>query len=610
MRKLSKLLVCCLAVGLLIACAAGIANADPANSVNLTLNASYIRGTMSADNSLVYYKIVLTEPGYLFIETKGYLYAMYVQLYDNALTTVYQGGRHYYYGNSNEPGAWSYGENYEAGTYYVKVSRNSNNDGDYEIKCTFTAAKNTESAADNRIEGANNLVLNGSYTKGLISVQDDVDYYKLVLPSPGYLTIDTKGYLYAMYAQLYDNELTTAYQGGRHYFYANSNEPASWTYGEYYEAGTYYVKVSKNSSNTGTYDIKCTYWATNNIEGNSDNNISGANALALNTDFQRGLLSLQDGLDYYKIVVTKAGTLNIETKGYLYALYAQLYNEELTKVLYGGRHYYYGNDTEPGSWQLGGHVEPGMYYLKISKNSSNTGMYELRATFLSDEPDPTAAPTATPTPVPTATPTPVPTATPTPAATATAAPQTVPTQEPGSGLAQDESGVFHYYVNNQISYITNIVTYNNYLFMVVNGDVANISGLYHFNNIWYFMANGQVQSDYTGLTLYDGAWFYVKNGVLDTAQNGLIDYDGGRFLVSEGRIRYDVSGLWQNAYVQNADGKWYFLANGQVQNTYTGLALYNGSWFYLINGVLASDYTGQVSYDGAVFNVVNGQIYG
>ena len=609
MRKLSRWLVCCLLIALALAFAASEANADPANSINLPLNSSYMRGTMSADNSVVYYKIVLTEPGYLFLETKGYLYAMYVQLYDNELTTAYQGGRHYYYGNSNEPGSWSYGENYEAGTYYVKVSRNSNNDGAYELKCTFTPSKNTERADDDRFEGANALPLNGSYTKGFLSVQDGIDYYKLVLPAPGYLTIDTKGYLYAMYVQLYDSELTTVHQGGRHYYYGNSNEPNSWTYGEYYEAGTYYVKVSKNSTNTGTYDIKCTYWATNNTEGASDNNISGANALALNTDFQRGLLSLQDGLDYYKIVIPKAGTLTIETKGYLYALYAQLYDEEQTKVLYGGRHYYYGNDAEPGSWQMGGHVEPGVYYLKISKNSSNTGMYEVRANFVPDVPDPD--PTATPTPVPTATPTSVPTATPAPTPTAAPQPTTAPapTQEPGTGLAADENGVFHYYVNNQISYITNIVVYNNYQFMVVNGDVANINGLYNFNNVWYLMAGGQVQSNYTGLTLFDGSWFYVKNGLLDTAQSGLVEYDGSRFLVSEGRIRYDVSGLWQNAYVTGADGKWYFLANGQVQTSYTGLAYYNGSWFYLKNGVLATDYTGQVAYDNAVFNVINGQVY-
>ena len=104
MRKLSRWLVCCLLIALALAFAASEANADPANSINLPLNSSYMRGTMSADNSVVYYKIVLTEPGYLFLETKGYLYAMYVQLYDNELTTAYQGGRHYYYGNSNEPG--------------------------------------------------------------------------------------------------------------------------------------------------------------------------------------------------------------------------------------------------------------------------------------------------------------------------------------------------------------------------------------------------------------------------------------------------------------------------------------------------------------------------
>ena len=53
---------------------------------------------------------------------------------------------------------------------------------------------------------------------------------------------------------------------------------------------------------------------------------------------------------------------------------------------------------------------------------------------------------------------------------------------------------------------------------------------------------------------------------------------------------------------------WYFLANGQTQLQYTGLAQYDGEWFYVVNGKLATDYTGSVEYDGAEFNVVSGMV--
>ena len=53
---------------------------------------------------------------------------------------------------------------------------------------------------------------------------------------------------------------------------------------------------------------------------------------------------------------------------------------------------------------------------------------------------------------------------------------------------------------------------------------------------------------------------------------------------------------------------WYFLAEGQAQTQYTGLALYDGAWFYVRAGKFAQDYTGTVKYDGASFNVVKGEV--
>ena len=62
-----------------------------------------------------------------------------------------------------------------------------------------------------------------------------------------------------------------------------------------------------------------------------------------------------------------------------------------------------------------------------------------------------------------------------------------------------------------------------------------------------------------------------------------------------------------NGLAQDPDGNdWYYLAEGQAQTQYTGLAQYDGEWFYIIDGKLAEDYSGTVEYDGAEFNVVSG----
>ena len=83
-----------------------------------------------------------------------------------------------------------------------------------------------------------------------------------------------------------------------------------------------------------------------------------------------------------------------------------------------------------------------------------------------------------------------------------------------------------------------------------------------------------------------------------------VEYDGGLFYVAAGRIMKEVNGL-----AKDPDGPdWYYLAEGQAQIQYTGLAFYDGEWFYVVDGKLAADYTGNVEYDGAVFYVENGMV--
>lgn len=121
---------------------------------------------------------------------------------------------------------------------------------------------------------------------------------------------------------------------------------------------------------------------------------------------------------------------------------------------------------------------------------------------------------------------------------------------------------------------------------------------------WYFLSEGRVQTQYTGLALYDGSWFYIENGKLDTKMADFVSYDGGLFYVGAGRILNEVNGLAQAPNKTD----WYFLANGQVQLQYTGLALYDNVWFYVKEGKLAENYTGMVEYDGSIFEVVNGMV--
>lgn len=124
---------------------------------------------------------------------------------------------------------------------------------------------------------------------------------------------------------------------------------------------------------------------------------------------------------------------------------------------------------------------------------------------------------------------------------------------------------------------------------------------------FYFMAYGMVQSDYTGLAIYDGQTFYVENGVVRIDFNGVYEYNGAKFVMAAGRIIKEHSGL-----CEAADGVWYYLANGQIQTQYSGIASYTTSegtsYFYIVEGVFQRNYTGELTVNGVTYQVINGEV--
>ena len=134
--------------------------------------------------------------------------------------------------------------------------------------------------------------------------------------------------------------------------------------------------------------------------------------------------------------------------------------------------------------------------------------------------------------------------------------------------------------------------------------IDHYEGLRKVGDKWIFVRRGKKDSSVNGLVPYEGQWFYLRNGEVDTSVRGFVDYDGKKFYVTEGRVCSDYSGLVQDP----ASRKWYFISEGQFQDQYSGLALYDGSWFLLSSGVLNDSYNGLYHYDGRDFLMANGQI--
>jgi len=174
-----------------------------------------------------------------------------------------------------------------------------------------------------------------------------------------------------------------------------------------------------------------------------------------------------------------------------------------------------------------------------------------------------------------------------------------------NGLVQDDKGAWKYYEKDEFVKATKIVEFDGGEFWVVEGNLAaGANGLTLCpDGKFYFLSQGQIQR-VSQVAEYQGEFFKIVNGELDLKANGLYDYDGGKFVFAAGRLINTVNGLWQNPQ----DGKWYFLANGQVQ-VKTGVASYNGEMFVIKDGLLDEGYAGTCEVDGVEFNVVNGQLY-
>ena len=176
---------------------------------------------------------------------------------------------------------------------------------------------------------------------------------------------------------------------------------------------------------------------------------------------------------------------------------------------------------------------------------------------------------------------------------------------PTDGLHQGSDGELWYYKDGKIDKeFEGIVEYNGSQFYVKDGKVQKVDGLTLVKDKWYFLTDGRVQTQHTGLVQYDGEWFYITEGILDTSISGVVPYDGGEFVFTQGRLIQELNGLWLNP----GDNTWYFIANGQVQRDYTGLALYDGHWFHVVKGVFDQTYTGLVLYDNAWFYVTKGEL--
>ncbi|MEO8770888.1 MAG: GEVED domain-containing protein [Ferruginibacter sp.] len=223
---------------------------------------------------------------------------------------------------------------------------------------SYAKAQTAETEPNNVWNQAKALAIGGTGT-GTADLSFDEDWWKVVTPSDGKLTVDwasTNGSL--IYCQVYDTLGTIVFVSN--YTNASSSESVDGL-----AKGTYYLRfVAYYSTESTTYSFTPTFLAApvaNDAE--PDSTVATALTLPLNGSVNGHIgyyfNNHRDSMDVYKVTVAQDGLLSFTiTSGNGQDVYAQLYDGDGTTYFIGGY------TTNTATYSKDG-LAPGVYYIRI-----------------------------------------------------------------------------------------------------------------------------------------------------------------------------------------------------------------------------------------------------
>ena len=107
---------------------------------------------------------------------------------------------------------------------------------------------------------------------------------------------------------------------------------------------------------------------------------------------------------------------------------------------------------------------------------------------------------------------------------------------------------------------------------------------------------------YHQLVLIDDIWTNMTDGEIDYSYTGMALNEYDWWYVKDGVLDLSYTGLALNDY------GWWYIKNGKLDLSYTGLALNEYGWWYVKNGMLDLSYTGMALNEYGWWYVTNGML--
>lgn len=242
-----------------------------------------------------------------------------------------------------------------------------------------------EIESNNAIDSANIIEVNKTYQGKLFS-DEDVDYYKFVTEKDGRVSIsfdhskiDTSNRFWNI--SLFDNSdsnITAFCSGG-----ASTKEESDVVR---ITAGEYYIKVSRwHYYSNENYSFTVNFSEESELfEKESNNEISTANKININTNYQGNIQSNED-VDYYKFSVSEKGKVNfffehekIDSSDWNWQLdLLDGVKDDTILTLYS-------RGSEASLKSDFARIPPGDYYLRIQKRYYSNKDYKFTVNFVGE----------------------------------------------------------------------------------------------------------------------------------------------------------------------------------------------------------------------------------
>lgn len=262
------------------------------------------------------------------------------------------------------------------GTYYIVIENEDDASGvTYQFDVSFIESSYFEKEFNNSVSTADNFELNKTY-KGIISSYKDTDFYKVVVPKSGNITIKLKNVSGSEWEGTFldanGNTMTTIYSDNSELVKGSSSVDIGLP------KGTYYFKLEDGKYNS-EYALTINYKESAYFEKEFNNSITSANNIALNKYYE-GTIQHSSDVDFYKFTLPSAGSVNLSLSTLPKSeWYVHLQNAQ--GEIY---EYFYTDDSElvKGRNSVNIGLPKGTYYVKVGSYSNTIGRpYTLKASF-------------------------------------------------------------------------------------------------------------------------------------------------------------------------------------------------------------------------------------